>query len=94
MQAQPNFTPEWRIQPLTNNLHTKYSRDIKDYLLNFLKNNNYAKANYKNLIKDFFYKFSELRSVLRNIFGFGFYYIRGLVFILFIDACLTDDEPL
>lgn len=27
-------------------------------------------------------------------FSFGFYYLRALVFILFIDACLTDDEPL
>ena len=27
-------------------------------------------------------------------FSFGFYHLRALVFILFIDACLTDDEPL
>jgi hypothetical protein len=30
----------------------------------------------------------------RRTFSFGFYYLRGMVFILFIDACLTDDEPL
>ena len=30
----------------------------------------------------------------KRLFGFGFYYIRGLVFLFFIDACLTDDEPL
>ena len=31
---------------------------------------------------------------LTRSFSFGFYYLRGLVFLLFIDACLTDDEPL
>jgi len=27
-------------------------------------------------------------------FSFGWYYLQGFAFILFIDACLTDDEPL
>jgi len=31
---------------------------------------------------------------LKRTFSFGFYYIRGLFFLFFIDACLTDDEPL
>ena len=35
-----------------------------------------------------------LRNILTRSFGFGFYYIQGFVFVLFIDACLTDDEPL
>lgn len=26
--------------------------------------------------------------------GIGFWYLQGLVFVLFVDACLTDDEPL
>jgi hypothetical protein len=30
----------------------------------------------------------------KRTFSFGFYYIRGVFFLLFIDACLTDDEPL
>ena len=33
-------------------------------------------------------------SVLNKSFSFGFFYIQGFAFILFIDACLTDDEPL
>lgn len=32
--------------------------------------------------------------VLKKTFGEGFIYIRGLLIIFFIDACLTDDEPL
>lgn len=33
-------------------------------------------------------------SILNKSFSFGFFYIQGFAFILFIDACLTDDEPL
>lgn len=36
----------------------------------------------------------NLNNILKRSFGFGFYYIQGTVFLLFIDACLTDDEPL
>ena len=35
-----------------------------------------------------------LTNITSRSFGFGFYYIQGFVFVLFIDACLTDDEPL
>ena len=42
--------------------------------------------------------FSSLWAYLHNLisktFSFGFYYLRGFLFLLFIDACLTDDEPL
>ena len=30
----------------------------------------------------------------KRTFGDGYYYIRGLFIIFFIDACITDDEPL
>ena len=47
----------------------------------------------------FYFKFFKdyMNATLLNInktFGFGFYYLRGFFFLLFIDACLTDDEPL
>jgi len=32
--------------------------------------------------------------IVYKSFSFSWYYIHGFVFILFIDACLTDDEPL
>lgn len=38
--------------------------------------------------------FSYITTLLNKSFGFSFYYIQGFVFVLFIDACLTDDEPL
>jgi hypothetical protein len=33
-------------------------------------------------------------AAFHKSFSFGFFYIQGFAFILFIDACLTDDEPL
>lgn len=37
---------------------------------------------------------TTIYDLLSKTFSFGFYYLRGFVFLLFIDACLTDDEPL
>lgn len=39
-----------------------------------------------------FYVF--FRDACKRSFGFGFYYLQGLFFILAVDATLTDDEPL
>jgi len=33
-------------------------------------------------------------NIINRTFGLSFYYIQGFIFVLFIDACLTDDEPL
>jgi hypothetical protein len=33
-------------------------------------------------------------NIYKRTIGDGFFYIRGLILIFFIDACLTDDEPL
>ena len=35
-----------------------------------------------------------ITDLTSKTFSFGFYYLRGFAFLLFIDACLTDDEPL
>ena len=54
--------------------------------------NNSINLNYISiLLKDISYNWLDFS---RRSFSFGFYHIRALVFILFIDACLTDDEPL
>ena len=36
----------------------------------------------------------NLLEIFKKTLGDGFIYIRGLFFIFFIDACLTDDEPI
>jgi len=60
----------------------------KTYLSLFYGSNNYLiSINYK-----YYYKLLNL-NLLKTL-SFGFYYLQGFVFILFIDACLTDDEPL
>jgi hypothetical protein len=33
-------------------------------------------------------------TIYKQTIGEGFFYIRGLFLIFFMDACLTDDEPL
>ena len=43
----------------------------------------------------FFHKSSVyILSNYKKTFGDGFIYIRGLFVIFFVDACLTDDEPI
>lgn len=36
----------------------------------------------------------QILDVFSRSFGFGFIHLHGLIFLLIIDACLTDDEPL
>lgn len=36
----------------------------------------------------------KLKVLVYKTFSFSWYYVSGFIFILFIDACLTDDEPL
>jgi hypothetical protein len=38
--------------------------------------------------------FLKTKIVVYKSFSFSWYYLSGFTFILFIDACLTDDEPL
>ena len=38
--------------------------------------------------------YNSISDLWWRSFSFGFYYLQGFTFLLFIDACLTDDEPL
>ena len=62
-------------------LSYKYSTFFKSTDLNY----------FNILLKDAAYNWLDFS---RRSFSFGFYHLRALIFILFIDACLTDDEPL
>ena len=53
------------------------------FFLNYIKTNLTFKNNSINLLDTY-----------KRTFGDGFLYIRGLFLIFFIDACITDDEPL
>jgi hypothetical protein len=43
----------------------------------------------------FFLKFIKfIKNTYYKSFGASFYYLQAMIFVLFIDACLIDDEPL
>lgn len=69
---------------------------INSSLLNTISNFNSFKSNLNTLRLDIISKkfLSYGSSVMNKSFSFGFFYLQGFAFILFIDACLTDDEPL
>ena len=61
----------------------------------------YISTNLYNWYNIFFIKLTNFyfyqqywKKLILQIFGEGFFYIRGLIIIFFIDGCLTDDEPL
>lgn len=78
---------------------TYVSGDIKSYaksnLTSKISFNVKPNANFMQLC---WYSFKTLKIFFKELnlktFSYGFLYLRGLFVILFIDACLTDDEPL
>lgn len=52
---------------------------------------NYFRINYSLNFKKNSIVFLD---IYKRTFGDGYYYIRGLFIIFFIDSCVTDDEPL
>jgi uncharacterized phage infection (PIP) family protein YhgE len=38
--------------------------------------------------------FHQIFKLFRKTLGEGAFYLKGLFIVFFIDACLTDDEPL
>jgi hypothetical protein len=84
-------SPASPVKPL-NSVHPTYSTyATSDSLTSFIKSIRSLKFTlwyYAHGASTF------INDTSKKTFSFGFYYIRGLVVILFIDACLTDDEPL
>jgi hypothetical protein len=35
-----------------------------------------------------------IKNTYYKSFSFSFYFLQAMIFVLFIDACLIDDEPL
>lgn len=67
--------------------HAPTARDISESRPTALLRTLNLSMYYKDLL-------AWVRNLLNKSFGFGFYYIQGFMFVLFVDACLTDDEPL
>lgn len=68
-----------------------YTNPIKDLLLTHFNGYFFSRKYLLNFIVDLNNYVSDLLS---RSFSFGFMYLQGFAFLLFIDACLTDDEPL
>jgi len=69
------------------------------FIYNFNQNkiSNYINNKFFIISKNFFLlkKVNVFYFLLyKNTIGDGYYYIRGLFIIFFVDACVTDDEPL
>lgn len=83
---------------LSNSLLSLTDKLKSEMYSNFFVLNTYS-TSYK-FFETYFYddKNWDFKSYFKNILnrtvGFGFSYLQGFIFILFIDACLTDDEPL
>lgn len=94
-----DYVFHWNKLLKTTNIQHKPILSLNDRI-KILPGNNYMGTEpgfYTNFF--FYFKFfkdymSTLSLNTNKTFGFSFYYIRGFFFLLFIDACLTDDEPL
>lgn len=83
-----------RVEKSDMNYNSMGLKDIPNYLI--LKLRSFPSKNlvYLGLLKFFKIYIEFITDTLKRTFSFGFYYLRGLIFLFFIDACLTDDEPL
>lgn len=88
IQISKSFKSETGLKPLSIKpyFESTLTQSNPTYLNN-LSINTYVQLSFKNF---WFY----VSSIINKSFGFSFYYLKGFVFVLFIDACLTDDEPL
>ena len=77
----------FKVKNWANTVLAQVDIDNLKYYLNLRLKNFFS----YNLITSIAFNFS---NVSKRSFSFGFSYLIGFSFILFIDACITDDEPL
>jgi hypothetical protein len=89
-----HFTPKSNVKSATINSITKNTYQIitSNPFLFKVHNSSAIKGYDTNIFC--IATFDWIKNIFVRSFGFGFYYIQGFIFVLFIDACLTDDEPL
>ena len=98
-----DFTFIWKIKNFSSPSSVLIPNPTKLELPNQLQNSQVFMTNFTSPFKSLFqiwkYLFNLLfhkstSNIINRTFGLSFYYIQGFIFVLFIDACLTDDEPL
>jgi len=77
----------FKVKNWANTLLAQVNIDNLKYYLSLRLKNFFS----YNLLSSIAFNFS---NVSKRSFSFGFSYLIGFSFILFIDACITDDEPL
>jgi hypothetical protein len=77
----------FKVKNWANTLLAQVNIDNLKYYINLRLKNFFS----YNLLSSIAFNFS---NVSKRSFSFGFSYLIGFSFILFIDACITDDEPL
>ena len=90
------------IDGTTNCIDEGFDSDSDDHDDELLMRQGHKDYNLLSLLKPHLDKFSAIliylfekkKNIDKRTFGEGYLYLRGLFFICFIDACLTDDEPL
>ena len=85
--------------PVSNDSLINYSTSIHNNVLYYLVTNYTSYSNFNtnlfySLIKSLKVTLINLLNIFKRTIGDGFLYLRGLFIICFIDACLTDDEPI
>jgi hypothetical protein len=91
-----DFTNNYTNSPtltLQNRSYNDGVTHISNVNTNYSLNSFYKIA---QLINTFYWAkiFLQVKIIVYKSFSFSWYYLNGFIFILFIDACLTDDEPL
>jgi hypothetical protein len=87
-----------RLRAITRFLKNSYFAK-NNFLIYFYFNNfgNFLSLlTFKNVLANFNLKKESIYflKIYKKTIGEGFFYARGLLIIFFIDACVTDDEPL
>ena len=77
----------FKVKNWANTMLAQVNTDNLKYYLSLRLKNFFS----YNLISSIAFNFS---NISKRSFSFGFSYLIGFSFILFIDACITDDEPL
>jgi hypothetical protein len=107
LSTDVSFTKELEFQPVklvwvrvSNTLRTFTNLKFTDsnITLYLIKNLN-TSAKFNSI--SYYFSQNQLKltsisllTVIKSTFGDGFLYLRGLFIIFFIDASITDDEPL
>lgn len=99
LSSEPSTDRTVRLNPSPSSVAKFTTLDLNNNVVFYILNSN---AYYTNYNFNFFYflqnsfklAFVYFLDVFKRTIGDGFIYLRGLFIIFFIDACLTDDEPI